>query len=74
MSMQKLSVLAGQTARQSYAARCAEAKRLCRRIVRAVEKDAIKAHAAPDDWGWAGHMGSVCHSLNLALNTLEGKE
>ena len=65
------------TAKQSYAARCAEAKRLCRRIVRAVEKDAIKAHADPDNWGHAGTMGYACTVLGNVLGILgdrEGKE
>ena len=74
MSMHKLTVLAAQTARQSYAARCAEAKRLCRKIIRAVEADAREAHGHEDDWGWAGHMGAVVARLSATLNTLEGKE
>ena len=78
MSMRDVVALdalgSGPTARQAYAARCAEAKRLCRQIIRAVEADAREAHADPDNWGHAGHMGAVVGSLEATLATLEGKE
>ena len=69
-----LTVGSGPAARQAYAARCAEAKRLCRQIIRAVEADAREAHGHEDDRGWAGHMGAVVARLSATLNTLEGKE
>jgi len=64
------------TAKQAYAARCAEAKRLCRKTIRAVEADARKAHDTPDDWGHAGSMGAVVDALTHALGilVLEGTE
>lgn len=74
MSFHKVPRLADPRAREVYAERCAEAKRLCREIAKSIGKDNREAHRYPDNWGHAASMGAVCHILGLALSTLEGKE